>query len=55
MKKVTFIRALRVITRAALFIDRHLVKKYLNIETPLYRLWWELHVVEMQRRLNKGL
>lgn len=32
--------------------DRKVLKRYLGIETPLYRLWHERHAVKMQRKLN---
>lgn len=35
-----------------LFIDRRVWKRYFNIETPLYKLWWEKHSAYMQQQLE---
>lgn len=40
------------LVRAALRIDRYVVKRYLNIETPLYKFWWALHVRRTQTALD---
>lgn len=36
----------------ALWIARYVWKRYFNIETPLYKLWWKGHSNKMQRKLN---
>lgn len=38
--------------RSVLKFDRKVVKRYLGIETPLYKLWWNDRKVIMQSRLD---
>lgn len=52
MKNVIFTMA-SAVGMAALLFDRRVLKRFLNIETPLYRLWWEAHSANMQRKLDK--
>lgn len=33
-------------------VDRKVIKRYFQIETPLYRLWHRNHVKYMQRKLD---
>ena len=44
---------LRVIVRSILKFDRYVLKRYLNIETPLYKLWWSNNVEYIQKKLDK--
>lgn len=36
-----------------LCFDRYILKRYLGIETPLYKAWWRRRSEYFQRRLNK--
>lgn len=38
--------------RSVAKFDRKVVKRYLNIETPLYKLWWSVYKEQMQSKLN---
>lgn len=40
------------IVRGQLWFDRKFVKRYLGIETPLYKFWWGLHVENTQAKLD---
>lgn len=42
----------RFIVRAMLVFDRKVVKRFLNIETPLYKLWWSNHKEYIQNKLD---
>lgn len=44
---------LRWTIKKTLKFDRKVVKRYLHIETPLYRLWWEQHSANMQKKLDR--
>ena len=33
--------------------DRKVWKRYFNLETPLYKLWWSNHARAMQKKLDK--
>lgn len=46
------LRVLRFVVRAMVKFDRFVVKRYFNIETPLYKLWWSNHVVLIQKKLE---
>lgn len=46
------VKFLRFLVRMTLKFDRFVVKRYLNIETPLYKLWWSNHVALVQKRLE---
>lgn len=35
-----------------LWIDRKIIKRHLQIETPLYRCWHRNHAKSMQRKLD---
>lgn len=39
--------------RFCLWVDRFIVKRYFNLETPIYKIWWRNHAVCMQRKLDK--
>lgn len=43
---------LRVIVNRMLDFDRKVLKRYLNIQTPLYRLWWAKHCRLIQTELD---
>lgn len=40
------------IVRSQLKFDRFVIKRYLNVETPLYKLWWNAHAKCMQDKLD---
>lgn len=44
---------LRFVVRTLVKLDRFVVKRYLGIETPLYKLWWANHSEAIQRKLDK--
>jgi hypothetical protein len=51
---MSFFRELMPIFVAlALCFDRHVLKRYFNIETPLYKAWWKRHSAKMQVRLDR--
>jgi len=39
--------------RFCLWIDRFIVKRYFNMETPIYKLWWRNHALAIQKKLDK--
>lgn len=39
--------------RFCLWIDRFIVKRYFNLETPIYKLWWRNHALAIQKKLDK--
>ena len=39
--------------RCCLWIDRFIVKRYFNLETPIYKLWWRNHALAIQKKLDK--
>lgn len=43
---------LRFVVRAILTFDRKVVKRFLNLETPLYKLWWSCHKEHIQNKLD---
>lgn len=43
---------IRAIVQAVIRFDRKVLKRYLNIETPLYKLRWAQYAVVMQRKLD---
>ncbi len=43
---------LRFVVRSMLSFDRKVVKRFLNLETPLYKLWWSNHVEHIQNKLD---
>lgn len=43
----------RVIVRSLLWIAKHFWKRYFNIETPVYKLWWSSHARIMQKKLDQ--
>ena len=48
MKKV-----LKKVVRLMVKFDRYIVKRYLFLETPLYKIWWEAYVASIQKKLEK--
>ncbi len=36
-----------------LLVDRKVVKRYLGLETPIYKWWWASHAIAMQKKLDK--
>ena len=47
------VECLGFIVRSLLKFDRKVLKRYLNIETPLYKLWWREHSKHIQRKLGR--
>lgn len=43
---------LRVIIKGELHFERYVLKAYLNVEGPLYKIWWRNHAIAMQRKLD---
>lgn len=41
------------IVRFMLRVDRYVIKRYLGIETPLYKAWWANHSQCIQKQLDK--
>lgn len=41
-----------IIRDLMLRFDRKVLKRYLNIQTPLYRLWWSSHCQFVQAKLD---
>jgi hypothetical protein len=52
LKKALF-RVLKTVVRSTLKFDRYVVKKYVGIETPLYKLWWAYNVQHTQKLINR--
>lgn len=54
MKTIGYILfvVLRAIVRTILRFDRKVLKRYLNIETPLYKIWWVQYAAMMQKKLD---
>lgn len=46
------LKILRLIIKGMLKVDRFVLKRYLNVETPLYKLWWNNHVGLIQNKLD---
>lgn len=44
---------LKKIIRFWLRVERKVIKRYLNLETPIYKWWWKNHVVCMQKKLDE--
>lgn len=44
---------LRTYINAQVRFDRKVLKRYLGIETPFYRIWHSQNVKIMQRKLNR--
>lgn len=40
------------VIKGQLWIDRKIIKRYLQLETPLYRVWHKSHARSMQRKLD---
>lgn len=43
---------IRFAVRAACKFDRFVLKRYLGIETPLYKVWWRRRSESIQRELD---
>lgn len=43
----------RIILRTLLWIAKKFWKRYFNIETPVYKLWWAAHAKSMQKKLDR--
>lgn len=41
-----------IIRDLMLRFDRKVLKRYLNVQTPLYRLWWSNHCQLVQAKLD---
>lgn len=44
---------LSLILKGIMRFDRYVLKRYLHIETPMYKFWWKNYVRIMQVELNK--
>lgn len=44
----------RFVVRTMLAFDRKVLKRFLNLETPLYKIWWSNHVEYIQKKLNEA-
>lgn len=42
-----------IILRSLLWVARNVWKRYLGIETPVYKLWWKAHAENMQKKLDE--
>ena len=42
----------RAVKRALVWFDRRVIKRYLGVETPLYKAWWREHCEIMQVLLD---
>lgn len=38
--------------KGILRFDRYVLKRYFNIETPVYKYWWKCNVKYVQRKIN---
>lgn len=47
------IEVVAVILKNILRFDKNVLKRYLNIETPVYRAYWRHRRYEIQRQLDK--
>lgn len=48
----SLINCLGFALKSVLKFDKKILKRYFNIETPLYKLWWEAHSKSLQKKLN---
>lgn len=44
---------IQAVLRSVLKFDREVLKRYLNIETPLYKIWWNAHALYLQKKLDE--
>lgn len=44
---------IRKVVRSWLYFDKQVIKRYIGVETPLYKIWWKNNVRLTQRRLNR--
>lgn len=49
---IMFIVLRFIIRDLMLRFDRKVLKRYLNVQTPLYRLWWSNHCQLVQAKLD---
>jgi hypothetical protein len=47
-----FFCLIEILLRRLLKFDRYVLKRYLNIETPLYKAWWKHYAKSIQTQLN---
>ena len=40
------------IVRSMFWVDRYVIKRYIGIEMPLYKIWWKSHSESIQKELN---
>lgn len=45
--------AIKFTVQSMLKFDRKVLKRHFNLETPLYKMWWNSHAKSMQRKLDK--
>ncbi len=45
---------MKTIVRIVLFVDQRLWKAIFKVETPLYKIWWDLHCKKIQSELNEA-
>jgi len=45
---------IKFIVRSMLWCDRFILKRHFDIETPLYKAYWEQHSIAMQRKLDRA-
>ena len=38
--------------RSMFWVDRYIIKRYLGLETPLYKIWWRDYSERIQDELN---
>lgn len=48
----TLVYVAEKLIKGQLWIDRKIIKRYLQMETPLYRIWHENHAKRMQHKLD---
>lgn len=48
----TLVFVISHIVRGQVWIDRKIIKRYLQLETPLYRMWHDNHAKRMQHKLD---
>lgn len=49
----TVMLVIESVVRLMLWTSRKILKKYLNIETPLYKMWWKNNCKRVQKLLDK--
>lgn len=51
-RHIMFVVLRFIIRDLMLRFDRKVLKRYLNVQTPLYRLWWSNHCQLVQAKLD---